>query len=239
VQSTWGSRHAIETPSNGDIPSLVQEYQGIEITCSDCHGSENPANAMGIHGSRVRHILDSEYTSTDGEEESPTTYALCYSCHDRDAVLTSTRFPDHQRHVVDQRISCSSCHDPHGSMANRALIRFGEGLGRIGFGPSVSTEVLAFESNGPGTGSCYLTCHGYDHNGIEPTDPVARVREAASRIADPLKQDSCQVRGEELVCSMRSPPRRAPDLSGPGYEVGSKQASRAAAGSVTCFRFWP
>jgi hypothetical protein len=64
---------------------------------------------------------------------------------------------------VEERATCASCHDPHGSVDNRALIRFGEETYLGGAGPSLSTGRLAFVSAGPGSGTCYLTCHGVDH----------------------------------------------------------------------------
>jgi hypothetical protein len=32
-----------------------------------------------------------------------------------------------------------------------------------GVSPSLATDRLLFESFGPGSGACYLTCHGRDH----------------------------------------------------------------------------
>jgi predicted CXXCH cytochrome family protein len=99
----------------------------------------------------------------DGEQESFETYGLCYRCHDREKVLASPLFPEHYLHVVDRQVSCATCHDAHGSIENRALIRFGNTRIVTGVSPSASLDVLAFDSTMPGSGSCYLTCHGYDH----------------------------------------------------------------------------
>jgi hypothetical protein len=49
---------------------------------------------------------------------------------------------------------------------NRALIRFGEETNVSNVGPSMSAGILLFESMAPGSGSCYLTCHGTDHAGV-------------------------------------------------------------------------
>ena len=42
----------------------------------------------------------------------------------------------------------------------RAALRL---LCAIAVAPSMSTGRLEFNSIGAGSGSCYLTCHGYDH----------------------------------------------------------------------------
>jgi len=141
------------------IPSL----SGREISCTDCHGNDAPAGARGPHGSGVAFILRAGYATADGNDEASSAYALCYECHDRERVLSSSAFPAHRLHVVDQRASCSTCHNPHGSADNRALIRFGEEPGSVALSMSLSTGRLAFDSLGPGSGACYVTCHGYDH----------------------------------------------------------------------------
>jgi len=99
----------------------------------------------------------------DGASESPEAYNLCYQCHDREKVLDSSTFPLHRRHVIDERASCATCHNPHGSFENRALIRFGEQTLPGGVSPSILAGNEAFLSDGPGSGTCFLTCHGSDH----------------------------------------------------------------------------
>lgn len=57
-----------------------------------------------------------------------------------------------------QPASCSTCHDPHGSLENRALVRFDRFLVSEN-----SKGQLSFSSLGVGRGVCSLACHGYDH----------------------------------------------------------------------------
>jgi predicted CXXCH cytochrome family protein len=111
----------------------------------------------------VQYILRAGYEITDGSEESETTYALCYSCHDRASILDESPFEYHRLHVVDQRTACATCHSAHGSLENRGLIRFGEEVFVGVAAPSPATGRLAFISSTPGAGTCYLVCHGYDH----------------------------------------------------------------------------
>jgi predicted CXXCH cytochrome family protein len=154
------SYHPVQAPSTGQSPSVLPNLQGREINCTDCHGNSKPDGPRGPHGSSVSYILRYAYTTVDGSQESERVYALCYECHDRELVL---ELPLHQDHVVDKRASCFSCHNPHGSVDNRALIRFGDNTIVGGLAPSISTGRLAFVSVGPGSGSCFLTCHGVDH----------------------------------------------------------------------------
>lgn len=157
------SRHPVAAPASESSPSLLPEWKGKELSCTDCHGNSDPAGARGPHGSAVRHLLVAEYVTVDGSAESAGTYALCYSCHQREAVLDGTVFPLHRLHVVERAVACATCHSAHGAVHNRALIRFGEGGFTPGVGPSLLADRLAFDSPAPGSGACYLTCHGVDH----------------------------------------------------------------------------
>lgn len=157
------SYHPVKVPATESSPSLEPEMTGTEIACTQCHGNSTPDGREGLHGSAIRFLLRAPYATVDGESESADTYRLCYSCHDRERVLDSTVFPEHRLHVVDQRASCAACHNPHGSVKNRALIRIGEETTLAGVSPSGSSGRLAFESSMAGEGSCYLTCHGFDH----------------------------------------------------------------------------
>lgn len=156
------SYHPVEAPASTSSPSVPDALRGKQINCTDCHGSSETAGPRGPHGSAVQYILRLPYETTDGAE-SEDRYALCYDCHNRERVLQSSVFAEHGAHIVDVGASCATCHNPHGSVANRALIRFGEETIVAAVAPSASTGRLAFESTGPGSGVCFLTCHGRDH----------------------------------------------------------------------------
>ena len=93
--------------------------------------ADDASAARGPHGSNVRYILRKNFVVDDGSEKAAQAYPLCFSCHAPEKVLSSTGpFPGHPLHVQSVRASCASCHNPHGSVANRALIRFGEDTGK-------------------------------------------------------------------------------------------------------------
>jgi len=157
------SFHPVEAPSQESSQSVLPDLAGRHINCTDCHGNSDPTGPTGPHGSAVPFLLRANYTTTDGADESPSTYALCYVCHQRERVLVTSPFPEHGRHIIKEDASCATCHNPHGSVDNRALIRFGEEVLVAGVSPSAETGRLAFVSDAPGSGACYLTCHGVDH----------------------------------------------------------------------------
>jgi hypothetical protein len=100
--------------------------------------------------------------------ESAAAYALCYKCHNRSIILTSTSFRGHNQHIIDLQASCSLCHDPHGISStqgnatnNAYLMNFDKR-----FVTPSSSGILRYESLGGGNARCYLTCHGKNHNPI-------------------------------------------------------------------------
>jgi predicted CXXCH cytochrome family protein len=166
------SYHPVTTVGvNQNVPSLRIPYNtNSTIGCNDCHDSDDSSSsggtgARGIHGSRYAPILSLRYDTMDNTTESPAVYALCYKCHDRNSILSDQSFKSHRLHVVDQKTSCNTCHDPHGisytdgnSVTNSNLINFD-----ISIVKENSLGNLRYESTGKYSGSCYLMCHGSDH----------------------------------------------------------------------------
>jgi len=171
------SYHPVEGAGrNPDVPSLKPGLtESSVIYCSDCHNSNNSAKAggagpTGVHGSDYRPLLIARYDTTDFSQESASSYALCYRCHERDGrdgVLTDISFKEHRKHIVGEDAPCSACHDAHGissaqgsAMNNSNLINFDR---TIVF-PDPKTGLLRFEDTGRFSGRCYLKCHGEVHS---------------------------------------------------------------------------
>lgn len=154
---------------------------GTYLYCSDCHNSDvargiggNGAN--GPHGSSFNHLLERRYEfepipatpggSTAGVAYSPSlsgSYALCDKCHDvqNGVVNNDAIFRQHQKHVVEERASCATCHAPHGmqgatAITNGRLINFDTKI----VGPNGS-GILRIDT---AARTCSLRCHGEDHN---------------------------------------------------------------------------
>ncbi len=168
------SFHPVEVPGrNPDVPSLKPGWnEGSLVRCSDCHGSNSGSASGGggpdgVHGSIHAGLLVANYSTADFTPESPQAYALCYMCHDRNSILNDESFPEHRKHIVEERASCAACHDSHGiasinGSANRNihLINFDTSVVL----PDPGTGRLEFIDQGILAGTCTLRCHGENHN---------------------------------------------------------------------------
>lgn len=160
---TSTSFHPIETHGkNRRVPSLKSPWStGSTIDCSDCHGNDDRMGPKGPHGSKYLHLLKANYTVESGPE-SFFAYDLCYECHKRESILNDESFALHKRHVVYAAVSCSACHDPHGSRDYDNLISFDV---KIVYPNSIGQ--LNYMKFLPGKPRCFLSCHTgatkYDH----------------------------------------------------------------------------
>lgn len=158
---------------NTNVPTLLAPWTITSmVRCTDCHNNNAGPGAGGIgpkgpHGSTNPLLLERTYRTADRTPESATAYAMCYKCHDRTKLVgTGSAFVRHRQHIVDESTPCNVCHDPHGISStqgngtnNSKLINFDLTIVR----PSSSGQ-LKFVSTGTNRGSCYLTCHGSNHN---------------------------------------------------------------------------
>jgi len=158
---------------NSFVPSLMAPYNtSSRITCIDCHSNNNTGGPNGPHGSNFEPILERNYETQDPTSESPSAYDMCYKCHDRSSILTNESFPRHSFHIngggmmggmggmSNLQTPCNVCHDPHGSEQPK-LINFDRSV----VSQSNSGRLEHFSnSTGSGSGGCYLSCHGQNHD---------------------------------------------------------------------------
>ena len=163
------SFHPVEAigKNSASVPSLISPWTvGSLMYCTDCHNSDSGPNAGGSgangpHGSIYRPILEQNLVLTDGQAESASAYALCYKCHDRNKVLSNVSFRLHEKHVVDDKTACTTCHDSHGVAAAPHLVNFNST-----FVTNSSLGVIRYMSTGTFKGNCTLNCHGKDHKNL-------------------------------------------------------------------------
>jgi predicted CXXCH cytochrome family protein len=168
------SFHPVEGPgASNDVPSLKPPYTTSSvISCWDCHQSNTSPAAggngpSGPHGSNNRPILVANYSTQEYVNESPSAYALCYMCHNRNSILNDESFEEHDKHITGKDTPCSACHDGHGissiqgtSTSNSHLINFNASY----VTPSSKNGRLEFVDEGFRRGRCSLECHGEDHD---------------------------------------------------------------------------
>ncbi len=174
-KTTNPSFHPVEGEGKNTVvislkdPYVAQKKKPNEvsqISCGDCHGSDDPAGPKGPHGSKYQGLLVLDYQIDDGRPESEQAYSLCYKCHDRVSILSNESFPYHSLHIQGRLggqdgTSCFTCHDAHGSTQYTNLIKFNE---NVVFENAAGR--LKFEAQGYSArhGSCSLNCHGVEHD---------------------------------------------------------------------------
>jgi predicted CXXCH cytochrome family protein len=176
IQTDNPSFHPVaDRGKNDDVPSLIEPLnEDAVIGCRGCHNSSEATSIGGTgpegpHGSFYSPLLSHNYQTLDGTLESEDAYALCYSCHSRDSILSDESFVEHRRHVVDESTPCNACHDPHGisatqgnEMNNSHLINFDTSI----VSPN-NLGQLQFVDSGDRAGSCDLLCHNESHENTQ------------------------------------------------------------------------
>ncbi len=169
------SFHPVEEEGkNTNVVSLKDPYvaqkekpnQVSRISCSDCHGSDDPNGAKGPHGSNNKGLLSLNYQQEDGSLESEQAYSLCYKCHSRASILSDESFAYHSLHIQGRMgslgggTSCFTCHDAHGSSQYPHLIKFNQDVVFENALGDLNYKAQGFTAR---HGSCSLNCHGVEH----------------------------------------------------------------------------
>jgi predicted CXXCH cytochrome family protein len=165
-----GSFHSVVSAGkSANVPSLIAPWTpGSLMKCTDCHNNDQSAAAGGTgpngpHGSAYSPLLERQLLIADGTTESTAAYALCYKCHSRTTLLFggagayANVVEMHRKHVVDDKIACTTCHDSHGVQGRAHLINFNTTY------VSPNSGVIRYNSTGTFSGNCTLSCHGKDH----------------------------------------------------------------------------
>ena len=83
--------------------------------------------------------------------------------------MNDDSFSEHDKHIRGEDAPCNSCHDPHG--IDGALGTATNNSHLINFDTSIvfprGNGDLRFVDQGDGSGTCYLVCHGKDHDDFD------------------------------------------------------------------------
>jgi predicted CXXCH cytochrome family protein len=155
------SYHPVVAPGrDASSPSLLPPWSpASRMYCGDCHNNNQGPGAgntgpKGPHGSAFVPILERQLLLTDLIPYNQANSALCFKCHSSSVVVseTSTSWQYHQKHIVEFRAACTTCHDSHASTQPN-LINFNTTYVQPYNG------VLRYVSTGPNHGNCTLSCH--------------------------------------------------------------------------------
>jgi len=160
------SYHPIEgAGANNNVPSLISPLtESSVIYCTDCHASNGTGAPAGPHGSIYPSILKYRYETADNTQESPSNYALCYSCHSRTSILNDESFKKHDKHIRGEDTPCNACHDPHGISHTQGNSTNNSNL--INFDTDIVSSLMGnlyFRDRGTFSGECFLRCHNKNH----------------------------------------------------------------------------
>lgn len=152
------------------VPSLIAPLTTAStMTCTSCHNNNTGAGAGGTgpkgpHGSTISPLLERSHATASPTADSATTNALCYKCHSRASITSTTpvagSFKFHYKHVISANASCSACHDPHGVSTNTHLINFDAAIVSGATGTSGGPTYI---DTGGNSGTCSLNCHNKNH----------------------------------------------------------------------------
>lgn len=114
-----GEKH-VESNQKADIISYSDKHSaGISATCLNCHG-ESPELSLWAMGTHARNDVacascHNVHNQTQPGVDQP---EVCFSCH-RDIEFEANKQSHHP--IIEGKVSCNDCHDPHGSLSNGLL----------------------------------------------------------------------------------------------------------------------
>ena len=97
------SSHTIGRSSSDrpDLPSLRNSLFHGKLDCTSCHDNPDPAGPRGPHVSPYPSLLKANYgRELDAGGIGERSNDLCYTCHDRNSILSNQSFPLHRQHLV-------------------------------------------------------------------------------------------------------------------------------------------
>lgn len=130
------------------------EHAATGVACTSCHRVHQSRQVVPVgpvgEGRRLHANAPADKGSLDGPQSE-----LCFRCHpeQRSKMMLSSRHP-----VREGRMTCSSCHDPHGGEPGVAMVRTSERVNDLCLTCHASKQGPFIFEHQPVQESC-LTCH--------------------------------------------------------------------------------
>jgi DmsE family decaheme c-type cytochrome len=92
----------------------IAKHRKVDVTCVNCHSIHQAQSASNNKNVKNASFAAAPYTTTQRE----LTYKRCIECHTE--VRADILKPSHHP-IIEGKIGCENCHDPHGSMQKASL----------------------------------------------------------------------------------------------------------------------
>lgn len=92
----------------------IAKHRKVDVTCVNCHSIHQAQSASNTKNVKNAQFAAAPYTTTSRE----LTYKRCVECHAdvRAEILKPSHHP-----IIEGKVGCENCHDPHGSMQKASL----------------------------------------------------------------------------------------------------------------------
>jgi len=92
----------------------VSTHRKVEVTCVNCHNIHGMQSASNNKNIKNTSFAAAPYTTTNRQ----LSYKTCIECHTdiRAEILKPSHHP-----IIEGKVTCSDCHDPHGSLTTASL----------------------------------------------------------------------------------------------------------------------
>jgi DmsE family decaheme c-type cytochrome len=137
----------------------IAKHRKVDVTCVNCHSIHQQQSAGNPKEVKSAQFAAAPYTTT----VRTLAYKTCITCHTdvRGEILKPSHHP-----IIEGRMGCGECHDPHGSM-QKASLR-GESINDLCLSCHAAQRGAWIHEHPPVEENCAIchTPHGSNHRGL-------------------------------------------------------------------------